>query len=45
MSVCTDGAPSMTGKREGFIAQVKKLSDPDALISFHCKISVLNILF
>lgn len=24
VSVCTDGAPSMTGKHEGFIAQIKK---------------------
>jgi hypothetical protein len=34
----------MTGKREGFIAQVKKvLSDPDALVSFHCILHQQNL--
>jgi hypothetical protein len=44
VSVCTDGALSMTGKREEFIAQVKKvLSDPDVLISFHCILHQQNL--
>ncbi|XP_065664410.1 protein FAM200C-like [Hydra vulgaris] len=37
VSICSDGAHSMRGKNEGFIAFLKnKLPDPDCLITFHC---------
>ncbi|XP_065642694.1 protein FAM200C-like [Hydra vulgaris] len=37
VSICSDGAPSMRGKNEGFIAFLKnELTDPDCLITFHC---------
>ena len=37
VSVCTDGAPSMIGKHELFVALLRReLSNPDMLISFHC---------
>ncbi len=44
VSVCTDGAPSMTGKNEGFVAHLKKeLSNQNALISFHCILHQQNL--
>ena len=44
VSVCTVGAPSMTGKNEDFIAHLKReLSDPNALISFHCLLHQQNL--
>ena len=44
VSVCTYGAPSMRGKHEGFIVQIKNvLSDPDALISFLCILHQQNL--
>ncbi|XP_065671870.1 protein FAM200C-like [Hydra vulgaris] len=37
VSIYSDGALSMRGKNEGFIAFLKKeLPDPDCLITFHC---------
>ena len=44
VGVCTDGAPSMTGKDAGFIAHLKKeLPEPNALISFHCILHQQNL--
>ena len=37
VSVCTDGAPSMIGKHEGFVALLRReLPNPDTLMSFYC---------
>ena len=36
VSICTDGVPSMTGKREGFVAHLKKELNQTTLICFHC---------
>jgi len=37
VSVCTDGAPSVIGKHEGFVALLRReLPNPDTLMSFHC---------
>ena len=44
MSVCTDNAPSMTGKNEGFVAHLKKeLVNHNAFISFHCILHQQNL--
>ena len=44
VSVCTDGAPSMIGKHEGFVALLRKeLPNPDTLISFHCILHQQNL--
>ncbi len=34
VSITTDGAPSMTGKHKGLVAEIRKIS-PD-LLAFHC---------
>lgn len=37
VSVCTDGAPAMMAKNEGYTAYLKReTKDPNVLISFHC---------
>ena len=34
--MCTDGAPSMIGNHEGFVALLQReLPNPDSLMSFH----------
>ncbi|XP_026475439.1 general transcription factor II-I repeat domain-containing protein 2B-like, partial [Ctenocephalides felis] len=44
VSVCTDGAPSMRGKKEGFIALLKKKNlNLKKLISFHCILHQQNL--
>lgn len=44
VSVCTDGAPSMKGKREGFVSLLKKEnSNLEKLISFHCILHQQNL--
>lgn len=44
VSVCTDGAPSMKGKKEGFIAFLKKENlNLKKLISFHCILHQQNL--
>uniref|UniRef100_A0A6P7GT91 Uncharacterized protein LOC114341958 n=1 Tax=Diabrotica virgifera virgifera TaxID=50390 RepID=A0A6P7GT91_DIAVI len=44
VSVCTDGAPAMVGKREGFISLLKKeYANLDNLISFHCILYQQNL--
>lgn len=45
--VCTDGAPAMTGKYNGFIARLKKYMDENGikhkLISYHCILHQENL--
>ena len=43
VSVCTDGAPSMTGKNEGFVAHLKKEFVNQDFISFHCLLHQQNL--
>ena len=43
VSICTDGAPSMTRKREGFVAHLKKELNQTTLISFHCILHQQNL--
>ena len=44
VSVCTDGAPSMIGKHEGFAAlSRRKLPNPDTLMSFHSMLHQQNL--
>ena len=43
VSVCTDGAPSMTGKNEGFVAHLKKEFVNQDFISFHCILHQQNL--
>ncbi|UYV67587.1 GTF2IRD2B [Cordylochernes scorpioides] len=44
ISVCTDGAPAMVGKREGFISLLKKeYANLENLISFHCILHQQNL--
>lgn len=44
VSVCTDGAPSMIGKNEGFVAHLKKeFVRHDDFISFHCILHQQNL--
>ena len=43
VSICTDGAPSMTGKREGLVAHLKKELNQTTLISFHCILHQQNL--
>ncbi|XP_023226735.1 general transcription factor II-I repeat domain-containing protein 2B-like [Centruroides sculpturatus] len=44
VSVCTDGAPSMRGKKEGFVALLKKENlNLKKLISFHCILHQQNL--
>ena len=44
VSVCTDGAPSMIGKHEGFVALLRReLPDSDTLMSFHCILHQQNL--
>ena len=44
VSVCTDGAPSMIGKHEGFVASLRReLPNPDTLMSFHCILHQQNL--
>ncbi|XP_057654719.1 protein FAM200C-like [Diorhabda carinulata] len=46
VSVCTDGAPSMKGKKEGFVALLKKENlNLKKLISFHCILHQQNLPF
>uniref|UniRef100_A0A6P7F1W9 General transcription factor II-I repeat domain-containing protein 2A-like n=1 Tax=Diabrotica virgifera virgifera TaxID=50390 RepID=A0A6P7F1W9_DIAVI len=44
VSVCTDGAPAIVGKREGFISLLKKeYANLEKLISFHCILHQQNL--
>ena len=44
VSVCTDGAPSMIGRHEGFVAFLRReLPNPDTLMSFHCILHQQNL--
>jgi len=44
VSVCTDGAPYMMGKHEGFVALLRRdLPNPDTLMSFHCILHQQNL--
>ena len=43
VSICTDGVASMTGKREGFVAHLKKELNQTILISFHCILHQQNL--
>jgi len=44
VSVCTDGAPSMIEKHEGFVALLRReLPNPDTLMSFHCILHQQNL--
>ncbi|KFM74953.1 Transposon-derived Buster3 transposase-like protein, partial [Stegodyphus mimosarum] len=44
VSVCTDGAPSMRGKKEGFVALLKKENlNLKKFISFHCILHRQNL--
>ena len=43
VSICADGAPCMTGKREGFVAYHKKELNQTILISFHCILQQQNL--
>ena len=41
--MCTDGAPSMIGKQEGFVAILRRqLPNPDTLMSLHLLSDTLN---
>ena len=44
VSVCTDGAPSMKDKHEGFVVLLRReLPNPDTLMSFHCILHQQNL--
>ena len=44
VSVCTDDAPSMIGKKKGFVALLKKENlNLKKLISFHCILHQQNL--
>ena len=44
VSVFTDGAPSMIGTHEGFVALLRReLPNPDSLMSFHCILHQQNL--
>ena len=44
VSVCTDGAPSMIRKHEGFVALLRReLPNPDTLMSFYCILHQQNL--
>ena len=44
VSVFTDGAPSMIGTHEGFVALLQReLPNPDSLMSFHCILHQQNL--
>ena len=44
ISVFTDGAPSMIGTHEGFVALLRReLPNPDSLMSFHCILHQQNL--
>lgn len=44
VSVCTDGAPAMMAKNEGFIGHLKReTKEPNVLISFHCVLHQQNL--
>ena len=44
ISLCTDSAPAVMAKNEGFIAHLKRgIKDPNVLISFHCILHQQNL--